>query len=106
MTSHDHHDHHDHSEDEQVSLANHIINLANAAMEDGHGADDIAESIRHAAANFSAYAFFRSEQLPKDPNQTVESFIALFEHYLDAHRPEDTSGQGLMQTIAQAKSEL
>ncbi|NQU57055.1 MAG: DUF3144 domain-containing protein [Rhodospirillales bacterium] len=93
-------------ETEQVSLSNHIINLANSAIEDGHAVEDIAESIRHAAANFSAYAFFRSEQSPKDPNHTVENFISLFEYYLDAHRPEDTSGQGLMQTIAQAKSEL
>lgn len=93
-------------ESEQVSLSNHIINLANSAMEEGHGVEDIAESLRHAAANFSAFAFFRSEQSPKDPNHTVESFIALFEHYLSAHKPEDTSGQGLMQTIAQAKNEL
>jgi hypothetical protein len=93
-------------ETEQVSLSNHIINLANSAMEDGHGVEEIAESLRHAAANFSAFAFFRTDQSPKDPNHTVESFISLFEHYLDTHRPEDTSGHGLMQTIAQAKNEL
>jgi len=96
----------DTQENETVSLSNHIINLANSGLEDGHAAEDIAESLRHAAANFSAYAFFRSEQSPKDPNQTVESFISLFEYYLDAHKPEDTSGQGLMHTIAQAKNDL
>jgi hypothetical protein len=96
----------DNPQSEQVSLANYIINLANEAMGDGHAAEEVAESLRHAAANFSAYAFFRSEQSPKDPNHTVENFISLFEYYLDAHKPEGTSAQGLMQTIAQAKDEL
>jgi len=97
---------HDHPESESVSLANHIINLANDSLEDGHSIEDVAESLRHAAANFSAFAFFRNEQMPKDPNQTVEKFISLFEHYLDAHRPAEEPAQGLAQIIAQAKNEL
>jgi len=52
-------------ESEQVSLSNHIINLANDAMGDGHAAEDVAESLRHAAANFSAYAFSAPNSHPR-----------------------------------------
>jgi hypothetical protein len=93
-------------ESEQVSISNQIIKLANNALGDGNAVEEVAENLRHAAANFSAYAFIRSEESPKDPNQTVDSFIALFEYYLDAHTPKDSNPQGLMQTIAQAKNEL
>ncbi len=98
------------SDDNQPSIsmnfANEIINLANASLENGHTVEDLAEGMRHAAANFSAYAFFRSEQLPKDPNHTVENFIKFFDYYLGVHAPEDDPGQGLAQTISQAKNEL
>ena len=98
------------SDDNQPSIsmnfANEIINLANASLEKGHTDEDLAEGMRHAAANFSAYSFFRSEQLPKDPNHTVENFVKLFEYYLSVHAPKEDPGQGLAQTIAQARDEL
>jgi len=89
-----------------VSIANQIIDLANAGLEGGHAAEDIAEGMRHAAANFSAYAFFRSEALPKDPNVPVDNFVQFFEYYLDVHKPKSTAAEGLNQTIAQAIKEL
>jgi len=89
-----------------MTLANELINLANKNLQQNHPVEDIAEGLRHAAANFSAYAFFRSEQTPKDPNQIVESFVSMFEYYLDAHKPKESPGEGLAQTIAKAKEEL
>jgi len=89
-----------------VQIANQIIDLANTRLEAGDTADDIASGLRHAAANFSAYAFFRSEKMPKDPNDTVENFISFFEHYLDVHKPQAEPGQGLSQLIEKAKNEL
>jgi hypothetical protein len=87
-------------------FANDIINLANSSLEKGHTVEELAEGMRHAAANFSAYEFFRSEDLPKDPNHTVESFVKFFEYYLDVHKPQEDPGQGLAQTVARAKDEL
>lgn len=87
-------------------LANQIIDLANGGLEKGLSVEEVAEGLRHAAANFSAFAFFRSEELPKDPNKTVENFISLFEYYLGQHKPEEPEPQGLFQTIAQAKKDL
>lgn len=98
------------SDDQQppysMKFANDIINLANSSLEQGHTPDELAEGMRHAAANFSAYTFFRSEDLPKDPNHTVENFVKFFEYYLDVHNPKEDPGQGLAQTVAQAKDEL
>ncbi len=95
-----------------TTLANQIIDLANASMESGVAAADIAQGLRHAAANFSAYAFFRLEQSSKeakDPNYIVEDFLSSFEYYLGLHQPQETAQaapQSLAETIAQAKKEL
>ncbi|HER26652.1 MAG TPA: DUF3144 domain-containing protein [Rhodospirillales bacterium] len=89
-----------------MTLANEIINLANLSLVEDHAVEEIAAGLRHAAANFSAYCFFRSEQMPKDPNHTVENFVALFEHYLEVHKPKEAPGEGLAQTIARAKEDL
>jgi len=89
-----------------VQIANQIIDLANTHLESGAAVEEIASGLRHAAANFSAYSFFRSEKLPKDPNDTVDTFISFFEHYLSIHKPKEAPGQGLAQLIEQAKSEL
>ena len=89
-----------------MSLANEIINLANSNLEKGFPVEEIADGLRHAAANFSGYAFFRSEEMPKDPNLVVENFVSMFEYYLDAHKPAEEAGAGLAQTIARAKDEL
>ncbi len=89
-----------------VQIANQIIDLANSRLENGDSDQDIASGLRHAAANFSAFAFFRSSQLPKDPNTMVEEFISLFEHYLGVHKPQEAADQGLKHLIQQAKNEL
>lgn len=89
-----------------MTFANDLINLANTNLQQDQPVEDIAAGLRHAAANFSAYAFFRSEQTPKDPNQIVDNFVSMFEYYLDAHKPKESPGAGLAQTIAKAKEDL
>jgi hypothetical protein len=89
-----------------MAFANEIINLANAGMKEGQSVKDLAQGIRHAAANFSAYAFFLTAQNSEDPNDVVEDFVKFFEYYLSAHAPKQQPGLGLADTIAQAKDEL
>ena len=89
-----------------MDFANKIINLANAGLQEGQSVEDLAQGIRHAAANFSAYAFFLTEQNSKDPNDVVEDFVKYFEYYLSAHAPKQKPSPGLADTIAQAKDEL
>lgn len=91
-----------------IQLANEIIDMANTRLAGGADADDLASGLRHAAANFSAFAFFRSEAQPKDPNPTIDAFVSFFEHYLDVHKPQQQAapGQNLKSLVEQAKNEL
>lgn len=89
-----------------IAIANAIIDMANTALEDGATAPEIAAGLRHAAANFSAFAFFTQDP-PRDPNPVAEEFVTMFEHYLNRHKPaEAPAGQGLAGVIAQAKKDL
>jgi len=97
---------HDHGDESSgVALANRIIDMANTGMQEGLTPAEIATGIRHAAANFSAFAFFHQEP-PRDPNPVVEEFASLFEHYLSMHKPPEEAGQGLSSLIDRAKGEL
>lgn len=88
-----------------VQIANQIINVANARMHDGIAADDIALGLRHAAANFSAYAF-ASHPNAGDPNVLVEEFVRFLEYYLSRHKSHEPADKtGLQQLIEQVKSE-
>jgi hypothetical protein len=89
-----------------MAFANEIINLANSGLKEGQSVEDLAQGIRHAAANFSAYAFFLTAQDSKDPNEVVEDFVKFFEYYLSAHAPKQKASSDLANTIAQAKEEL
>ena len=89
-----------------VQIANQVINIANTRLEEGLPADDIAAGMRHAAANFSAFAFFRTENKAIDPNAIVDEFVNLLEHYLDKHQPAEQPAQGLHQLVEQAKNEI
>lgn len=89
-----------------VQIANQIINIANTRLEDGLPSDDIASGLRHAAANFSAFAYFRSETKELDPNAVVDEFVNFLEHYLERHQPAEPAAQGLHQLVEQAKNEI
>jgi len=97
----------DEPQDETLSIqiANQIINVANARLKDGIAADEIAAGLRHAAANFSAYAASVSEDR-HDPNALVEEFVRFLEFYLTRHESQQTPGTGLHQLIKQVKEEF
>ena len=89
-----------------VQIANQVVNIANKRLEEGLTADEIAAGLRHAAANFSAFAYFRVEKPDLDPNSIVDEFVSLFTHYLDKHNSKEPPAQGLHQLIEQAKNEI
>ncbi len=89
-----------------VQIANQIINIANTRLEDGLPADEIASGLRHAAANFSAFSYFRSENKDMDPNAMVDEFVNLLTHYLERHQPTEQPATGLHQLVEQAKNEI
>ncbi len=89
-----------------VQIANQIINIANARQEDGLPVDEIAAGLRHAAANFSAFAYFGSENQDLDPNAIADEFVNLLTRYLEVHQPTKQPAHGLYQLIEQAKNEI
>ncbi len=94
------------SEAPSVSIANQIINIANKAREDGAEVDDIAAGLRHAAANFSAFAYFQAENKTIEPDDMVQEMINMLSHYLELHKPKEQPASGLDQLINQAKNEI
>tara|TARA_B100000674_G_C37645246_1_gene825282 strand:+ start:356 stop:547 length:192 start_codon:yes stop_codon:yes gene_type:complete len=45
-------------------FSNEIINMANACLQKGKDVVELAKGVRHAAANFSAFAIFVQNNLP------------------------------------------
>ena len=87
-------------------FTNEIINMANAGLQEGKDVEELAKGTHHAAANFSAFAFFRSKQSAVDPNESIEDFVKFFEYYLNQHAPKEDDNNGLFDTIAKTKDEL
>ena len=89
-----------------VQIANQIVNVANARLEDGADPMQIAAGLRHAAANFSAFALYQSKADPNEAQRSVEEFVQFFEYYLERHAPGDDPQGGLYQLIEEAKNEI
>ena len=89
-----------------IQLANQIINIANKNLDEGLPVEAIAAGIRHAAANFSAFAHHRSDGNEEQLGKIVEDFLQMFEYYLERHAPEPKSGGGLNDLIERAKNEM
>lgn len=101
-----------------IQIANQIINVANTRVQDGAGANEVARGLRHAAANFSAFAEHQRRDGGADsgagPGGIVEEFSRFLEYYLDRHGatggpgggPGGGPAAGLEQLIEQVKKEL
>ena len=89
-----------------LQIANQIVNVANARVQDGMHPDEVAVGLRHAAANFSAFAEQHRQKPDADPGRLVEEFAQLLEYYLGRHKQQAKPVTGLEQLIDRAKSEL
>ena len=96
----------DHKDDTlSVQIANQIINVANARLQDGASPEEVVQGLRHAAANFSAFVESHRQDRDADPGQVIEEFASLLEYYLGRHNPDSPAG-GLEKLIEQAKNEF
>ena len=96
----------DHQDDTlSLQIANQIINVANARLQDGARPEEVVQGLRHAAANFSAFVESRRQGKDADPGQVIEEFARLLEYYLGRHNLGSPAG-GLEKLIEQAKNEL
>ena len=86
-----------------VQVANQLINIANKRLEDGLPPEAVAAGLRHAAANFSAFAVAHGPGETPPGEAFADEFRQMFEYYLDRHRPQDAAGHGLGALIDEAK---
>ncbi len=114
----------DRPEDDTLSMqiANQIINIANARMQEGAPGDEVALGLRHAAANFSAFAEYHRQNSGRqgggdgDNNlgRIAGEFANFLEYYLGRHvansqpegGPDGGPAAGLAQLVKQVKDEL
>ncbi len=117
----------DQHEDDTFSMqiANQIINIANARIQEGAPGDEVALGLRHAAANFSAFAEHHRQVSGRqdggdgdnDLGRIAEEFANFLEYYRDRHSansqpqdgqdggPNDEPAAGLIQLVKQVKDE-
>ena len=86
-------------------LANELINLANQKLAAGIHPMVIAAAYRHAAANFTAFAYANSTDNPLATESIMEEFLRMLEFYENHHRGEARPMTALERLVEQVKSE-
>ena len=70
---------------DSTAIANELIEFANDKLEAGADAVVIAAALRHAAANYTAFAFHATGG-PLDTEDIVEEFVRFLHFYDGRHR--------------------
>ena len=86
-------------------LANELINFANDKLAAGIHPTLIASAIRHAAANFTAFANAHVTDDPLATESIMEEFLRLLENYDERHRREARPVTALERLVEQVKNE-
>ncbi|NQV43763.1 MAG: DUF3144 domain-containing protein [Rhodospirillales bacterium] len=88
-----------------VHMANEIIVLANDKLETGLHPLAIADALRHAAANFTAFAFAHGTDEALNQNEIIQDFKQMLDYYDSRHREGAKPLSGLEQLVEQVKNE-
>ena len=104
------HDHHDHPDDKseheiELDIANELINYANTRLNDGLNPVTVAAGMRHAAANFSAFAAVHMESTGLDVPEKTEEFRGMLEYYGERHQQTAQPLTGLEKLVESVKNE-
>ena len=86
-------------------LANELIEFANNKMAAGIHPIVIASAFRHAAANFTAFAYAHSTDDPLATESIMEEFLRRLEFYDNHHRGETRPMTALERLVERLKSE-
>ncbi len=91
---------------EEVSLgiANELVEFANNKLGAGVNPMVVASAMRHAAANFTAFAF-RVTDAPLDTESLMKDFLWLLQSYDSHHRGEARPMTGLESLVKQVERE-
>ena len=95
------------NDDNEASLrmANEFVEVANNKLSTGVDPVVIASAIRHAAANFTAFAYAHGTDDPLDSASIMEEFLRLLENYDRRQRGEARSVTDLERLVEQVKNE-
>ncbi len=89
-----------------IQIANQIINIANNHLQQGAHPADIAAGLRHAAANFTAFAIANTQDPATfDPTPFAEEFFSTYAYYMDKHVAQPAPVSGLDDLIGRVKDE-
>ena len=89
----------------EIELANELINLANDKQAAGADPTAIAAAYRHAAANFTAFAYADDTNKPLATERIMEDFLLTLEFYDEKHRGKAPPMTSLEKLVKQVKSE-
>lgn len=91
-----------------VQIANQIVNVANARLEEGLRPDIISSGLRHAAANFSAFVAQHMDPDAVMEGRLTEEFHRMLEYYAQVHSGKDANAPatGLHQLVNRVKDEF
>ena len=95
------------NDDNEASLrmANEFVEVANNKLSTGVDPVVIASAIRHAAANFTAFAYAHGTDDPLDSASIMEEFLSLLENYDRRQRGKARSVTDLERLVEQVKNE-
>ena len=95
------------NDDNEASLrmANEFVEVANNKLATGVHPVVIASAMRHAAANFTAFAYAHGTDDPLDSASIMEEFLRLLENYDRRQRGEARSVTDLERLVEQVKNE-
>ena len=95
------------SDENEASLrmANEFLEFANNKLATGTHPMVIAAAIRHAAANFTAFAYAHGTDDTLDTANIMEEFLRLLENYDERHRREARPVTALERLVEQVKNE-
>ena len=88
-----------------VRMANEFVEIANDKLATGIQPLDIASAIRHAAANFTAFAYAHGTDDALDTASVMEEFLPLLDYYDKRHRDKTRPLTDLERLVEQVKNE-
>ena len=89
----------------EVELANELINFANDKQAAGVHPAVIAAAFRHAAANFTAFAYAHDTNEPLATESIMEEFLRTLEFYDRHHRGKAPPMTSLERLVEQVRGE-
>ncbi|MHC8509423.1 MAG: DUF3144 domain-containing protein [Rhodospirillales bacterium] len=88
-----------------VDIANRFINAANDCLQEGHPPEAVAQAMRHAAGNFSAFAASHTDAPDAAAAAFAQEFKDATDYYLPLHLKNRKPVTGLEQLIDTVKKE-